>query len=434
MKRNILLFVMFIIGVGNMLAQPRTVSDGAVFTADMPFAIEQDAFEVTINMMDAESRNKLNEVAEMYRQDSRSVLGDIGRAMLTGSATALVTVISEEIFNLAKLRSKQKKEWEAMRNSECLFVDSMASVKGQRDFYAAPSAYGPLDPENMRFDGITYSAKRNGVEVLRMSCSIDTTRLDHMFLHSKFYLVLDTLVFYPYRSYLPNLSANHIGMLPSKKKSRKETELEEYIQTIGHFSYEENGEPTINISMELSSSWINEQVQVYQDVKLGSFSINVAIPKEKLADGEKYVYIRSEEIAKGNKPIDLMGDCFIVPRSYMPVAADNPSWGTGEYRIKVALTQRARYNPDGERAKNWRKDYEYLTKMQNNGQGKESYWRTIVSDKGGAIIKAAYTPLVNYGTTALTGWINQIGTATPTSSDAKGSNSATSAPNGTKPK
>ncbi len=354
----------------------------------------ETSFIVNVNSMNAQTRDKLNRVASDYRSRNRSVVSNLGKAMFSGGMTAIVNVIGTEIVNLAKLRSRQKKAWEEMRLKECTFIDSLQSVKGQSDFYGNVSAYGPLDPSDMNFDGITLLANRDGQEVLKMVCHIDTARFDHMFLHSKFYLVLDTVVFYPYRSYLPNLKANRIEQ---PRKEGVPQDVKDYWRTISQFSYDEQQTPTINIKMDVYSSWINELVQVYQDVKLGSFSVNIPVPQNDLKDSV-YFYSREKAIAAHQPTIDMNGECFVVPRSYMPVAANSPSWGTGEYKMKVVLSEKCRYNPKAGRSKNWHRDYKQLVRMQNQGKAKNEYVEELVTvfrDNGNTILKATYTPLLN---------------------------------------
>ena len=298
----------------------------------------ETSFVLKVNAMDMEKKEKLNKVASNYRSHNRSIITDFGSAMLSGGVTAIVNVIGTEIINLTQIRSKQKKAWEAMRQKECTFVDSLQSVKGQSDFYSRQSNYGPLDPSDMNFDGITFCANRAGKEVLRMVCHMDTTKFDHLFLHSKFYLVVDTIIFHPYRSFLPNLKANRIEQ---PRKDRATQDEIDYWNTISQFSFDEQQSPTVNVKMDIYSSWINELVQVYQDVKLGSFSVNIPIRENDLKDSV-YVYSREKAIANHQPIIDINGDCFVVPRSYMPVAANNPSWGTGEYKMKVVLSEKCR--------------------------------------------------------------------------------------------
>lgn len=310
-----------------------------------------------------------------------------------------------------------------MRQKECTFIDSLQSVKGQSDFYSRQSNYGPLDPSDMNFDGITLCANKEGQEVLRMVCHIDTTRFDHMFLHSKFYLVVDSIVFHPYRSFLPNLKANRIEE-PRKNEASQEA-LDDW-NAISQFSFDEQQKPVVNVRIDIFSSWINELVQVFQDVKLGTFSVNIPIEKEELTDSV-YVYDRQEALSRHKPTIDMEGDCFVIPRSYMPVAANNPSWGTGEYKMKVVLSESCRYNPEAGRAKKWHSDYKQLVRMQSRGKAGNDYWSDIVTtfrDNKNTILKATYTPALNMVTT----FVNIGGTGS--AGNASGKSGGMSAPGG----
>lgn len=369
------------------------IPDGGIMNG-LDMSSMETSFVLNVNPMNGERKDKLNRVASNYRSRNRSILKDFGNSMLAGGTAAIINVVATEIINLTQIRSKQKKAWEEMRQKECMFVDSLQSVKGQSDFYGRQSNYGPLDPSDMNFDGITLKANRGGQEVLKMVCHIDTTKFDHLFLHSKFYLVVDTIVFHPYRSFLPNLKANRIEQPHANEASQDEID---YWNTIRQFSFDEHGAPTVNIKMDVYSSWINELVQVYQDVRLGTFSVNIPISEKELKDSI-YIYSREKAIAENRPTINMDGDCFVVPRSYMPVAANNPSWGTGEYKMKVVLSEKCRYNPKTGRSKNWHRDYKQLVRMQNHGKAKNEYWSDVVTtfrDNRNTILKATYTPVLN---------------------------------------
>lgn len=361
----------------------------------------QSSLMLQVNPMTPERRDLVNRYAAGYRSHGgRSVLGNLGASMLSGGVAAVVNVLGTEIINLTQIRSRQKKEWMQMRQRECTFVDSLRSVRGQRDFYARQSSFGPLDPSDMNFDGFTFSANRAGHEVLRMVCHLDTSRLDHLFLHSKFYLVVDTIVFHPYRSFLPNMSANRIH---APQPGRDKPEQVEYWNTISQFDFSEVQNPALSIRMDVYSSWINELVQVHDNVRLGSFTVNIPVSENALTDSV-YVYSRADALAAGRAPVEVEGDCFVVPRSYMPVSADNPSWGTGEYRLNVVFSQTGRYNPSAERAKHWHRDYKQLVKLQRGSNVDADYWRDIVTtfrDNRNAILKATYTPVLNLGVSTL---------------------------------
>lgn len=400
MKKTITLLFVFCYSLLACLAQPSRPQgmgkpDGGLMNG-LDMSRMETSFILNINPMDDVKKEKLNKVASNYRTHNRSVLTDMGNAMLAGGVASVVNVVATEIINLTQIRSKQKKAWMEMRQKECTFVDSLQSVKGQSDFYGRQSDYGPLDPSDMNFDGITLCANREGKEVLRMVCHIDTTRFDHLFLHSKFYLVVDSIVFNPYRSFLPNLKANRIEKPRGNEASQDEID---FWNTISQFSFSEHQRPTINIKMDIYSSWINELVQVYQNVRLGTFSVNIPINENELNDSV-YIYSRQMALREHHPTIDMDGDCFIVPRSYMPVSANSPSWGTGEYKMKVVLSESCRYNPTEGRSKNWHRDYKQLVRMQNNGKAKNEYWSDVVTtfrDNMNTILKATYTPALNMG-------------------------------------
>ena len=144
-------------------------------------------------------------------------------------------------------------------------------------------------------------------------------------------------------------------------------------------------------------------VQVYQDVKLGSFTLNIPIDEKDLQDSI-YIYSRKHAIAEKRPIITMDGDCFVVPRSYMPVSANSPSWGTGEYKMKVVLSEKCRYNPQNGRSKDWHRDYKQLVRMQNHGKAKNEYWKDIITtfrDNKNTILKATYTPLLTTGQSKL---------------------------------
>ena len=403
------LFITMLISIASISAfsQPKQGGDahpmpqtGEInLPASLDGMMQENKFIVDINPMTTEKRRHLDRMASRYRENSRSVLTTLGKSMMIGGVTSAINVLTTELVNLTKVRKNQKQKWMEMRNKECVFIDSLCSVNGQRDFYRLPSSYGPLDPSDMNFDGITFRASRGGKDVLRMVCHLDTTRLAHLFLHSKFYLVLDTLEFHPYQSFLPNLSANRV-MGPDAKVSDEE---KAYWNTISQFDFAEQKDPKLKIRLDFSSSWINEAVQVHRDVFLGSFDIEIPVKEDNLT-GSVYFYSRQQALAEGKPTIDVNGDCFVVPRSYMPVSAQNPSWGTGEYKLKVVMSETCRYNPDGKRAKNWHDDYKQLVRMQNNGKASNEYWTSIKSaviDNSTTILKSTYTPLVSYGMNAL---------------------------------
>lgn len=346
---------------------------------------EYETWEVSVNQMDVRSREKVSKIVEDLQAKggaTRGVMTDILGSMLTGGVTATVDVVATEIINLAKYKKNQKRKWMEMIEKECNYTDSISSIKGLKDFYNEVSTLGALDPSNINFDGISIRGTRNNREVLYMSCHIDTTRLDHMFQHSKFNLILDTLVFHPYECHLPNLQANGIRMLRGERTERDNS-----------FSFDERQNLCIGLEMILSSSWINEAVMVMDDVELGSFKLNVNID----AATSEYIYSRKQieknralGLQRDTSYVQIEGDCFVVPRSYMPISGGKRMWGTGEYRIKVKMRESCQFVNDKDRnkkMKQWYKDYRQLRKMQNKGSLTGEYFKTVWQQNGNTLVK-----------------------------------------------
>ena len=368
--------------------------------------VNVDSWQVNVNTMESSSRERITAVVDAMHQQgaTRSIATNILKASGFGLVSSMVDVIATETINLAKMRKRQKQEWMRMIQNECNYTDSISNIKGLKDFYQKPSRYGALDPSNINFDGISIRGMRNGQEVIYLSCHIDTTRLLHLFQHSKFHLVVDTISFNPYNCHLPNLMANGIRM--AKGSERDNT-----------FSFSEREHLTIGLELTLSSSWINEAVMVQQNVQLGEFRLQFTIPdnlasfhysRSEVDRNRKLAMASEENLATGHTDlmtdyIEMEGDCFVVPRSYMPISSSERMWGTGEYNIKVKFRESCQFSQDvthNEKMKHWRKDYKQLRKMQKKGSQTTEYLRTVWNQNGDQIVKTMVKQGLNTGVQA----------------------------------
>ena len=143
---------------------------------------------------------------------------------------------------------------------------------------------------------------------------------------------------------------------------------------------------------------------IQQNVKLGTFKFNVTIPDHV----EIYHYSRAQiqrnidMLAKDptlrnpdGSPLDtqfveMEGDCFVVPRSFMPLCQNERMWGTGEYNIKVKFRETCQFSQNettNAKLKHWHKDYQQLRKMQKKSGEVNEYFRTIWNQNKDNIIK-----------------------------------------------
>lgn len=363
-----------------------------------------DSWKVDVNTMDAHSRQKISEYVEemqMRGGADRAFLADVLNVAKLNSVTTVIDIVSTEVFELANFRKNKKNEWRKMIDRENVYKDSLSYVETIQEFYSETSRYGALDPSNINFDGITVRGHRYGKEYLYMSCHIDMTRLDHLFRHSKFYLVLDTLSFNPYGCHLPNVEANGIRLKNNGESPRD-----------NRFSFSERNGLSFSMEMTLSSSWINQAVVLQRNVPLGTFRMHVNIP-----DGiDVYTYSRKEiddnrkrmeldpSLNLPTEYIEIEGDCFVVPRSFMPVGGSELMWGTGEYDLKVNIQEKCRFEEDPDknmRLKNWYKDYKQLLEMQKEQAGAKEYFQKIWQQNGNTLMKTIVKQSLTTGAGAI---------------------------------
>lgn len=362
-------------------AQPEDGLPGALMMEEV------DIWQISVNTMDSGCRDRITSVVNRMQASgaTRSVTADILKAMGYGGITAAVDIVATEVINLAKYRKQQKQKWMQMIQQENNYTDSLMYVSGVKDFYSETSGYGALDPSNINFDGISLRGMRNGDEVVFISCHIDTTRLDHLFQHSKFHLVVDTIAFNPFKCHLPNLAANGIRMMKDDKNGRDNS-----------FKFSEREHLTIGMELSVYSSWINEAVMVQKDVLLGTFKMNVRIPD----NVQSYHYSRAEALRENKELVEMEGDCFVVPRSFMPISATERMWGTGEYNLKVKFRESCQFSQDAttnEKLKHWEKDYKQLRAMQKNGSQANEYFSTLWKQNGATLVKTMVKQGLNSG-------------------------------------
>lgn len=303
--------------------------------------IEYKTFVYTNDEL-ANAISKLND----ERDTSRGYLGDLFSAttnsmkgLASGYVTSFFDIGVSAIGALVTKRSRMKKEWEEAIKKENVYQTVINSVSELSDFYDDTSFDGAMDPKGMRFDGIGCLRMEGPDTMFYISCHINRDKLYRIINHSKFELVLDTLILSPKHSNLPNNTELNIP-----------------------YSFEERKNFTLKMDISITSSWMNEIVQLQKNQELGTFTINIPVD-EKLLDSNGFLhYVRHE----GETPkYHVMGECFIVPRSYMGYRDEKDNfkdcWGTGEYKLTVNIQESCDVT-DQYRA-NWKADYKRRKEM-----------------------------------------------------------------------
>ena len=318
MNPRTLIFIFFMAVPVSTYAQTDSLRTNVGFT---------NSLRVEVTPASSEDFTILSEKAADFRGRGME-WAPIRDAMKYSAVSSVIDLGINTAYNaIVKKRQEKKRQWQQMVRNECSYTDSVTSVLGSTDFYKGCSSRGPFDPDSLNFNEIIVTDSRDGEEFLYIRCKLrrDEEGLTHLFLHSKFYLEVEEVVFDASLCHLPNFQANGLCVNDDLKRKLGDSRCE--------FNYDDRGNLAVTMDITFMSSWINEAAMVMSDVKLGSFSLKFNIP-----DGEyKYVYETGQK-ESDSKP-EISGESFIVPRSFMPLNSGERMWGTGEYRMTVRIKE-----------------------------------------------------------------------------------------------
>lgn len=327
--------------------------------------VTYETFIYTSDALSSEIQDLSNERAACggYMADLGMAMANAGKGIAGGYVTSFIDMGVNAIASLITRPSRLKNEWEETVKAESTFETKFGTVSELNDFYSVPSTDGAMDPRGMRFNGIGCLRRgEKGDTVFYISCHVDHSKLYRIVNHSKFELVLDTLILCPKESNLPNSS------LPLP------------------FYFSERGSYQIDMTMTLTSSWINELTVLQKDKELGRFELTVPIDSSQVAADGKYRYVRGR--SKG-LPLVIKGESFIVPRSFMAYRDENDqyhnSWGTGEYKMSVTLKESC--DVTDEYRDEWRNDRKRRKKLTPKEGWTDNVWKVIESQKWDEISK-----------------------------------------------
>lgn len=281
---------------------------------------------------------KWEEQAQALQGNSRGffdgLIATTTGAAYTMASTGILGLASTgaaAVGNLINAKKNQKQQWRQLTAQENTFSKNLCSMEDIKDFYSEISTTGALDPSAMTFGGIGCLQTQGQDTVLYIACKLDTSDegLSRILRHSKFQLVLDELVFNPTLCNLPNDSLTAF----SERK---------------RFSFDEKSNLMLTVDMNVTSSWINQDIEVFQDQDLGSFTLKIPIDQNSLDSNGVLRY----SSAKPQAGFEVQGECFVVPRSYMGVRDEKgnyyDAWGTGQYKVNLNVMESCTNNPQME--------------------------------------------------------------------------------------
>lgn len=301
--------------------------------------------------------------SELVNRKDRGYLGDLFNAskeslkgIASGYVTSFIDLGVNAIGSLLTRNARLKEEWEETVKAENIYKTKISTVSEINDFYKEASFEGAMDPKGMRFDGIGCLRLEDNDTVFYLSCHIDRSKIDRIVKHSKFELVLDTLIVSPTHSNLPNTYLD----LP--------------------YSFAERDNFTLSMNIKLISSWMNEIVQLQKNQELGAFVLNVPVDPEELDEKGFLRYVRNRDEEPTYK---IVGESFIVPRSYMGYRDKDDNykniWGTGEYKLEIELKETC--DVTEQYRDNWKKDRKRRKKLMEKKSIWENGWQTISNQR-----------------------------------------------------
>lgn len=279
------------------------------------------------------------------------------KGIASGYVTSFIDLGVNAIGALVTRPSRLKQEWEDAVKTENTFETHFGTVSELNDFYSVPSFDGAMDPKGMRFNGIGCLRRdEQGDTVFYLSCHVDPSKLYRIVDHSKFELILDTLILCPSRSNLPNTA------LPLP------------------FYFRERGNYRLGLTMRITSSWINELTLLQKDQELGCFTLDVPVDSAGVDASGRYHYVRG--LTPG-APLTIRGESFIVPRSFMGYRDEadqyRNSWGTGQYKLTVTLKETCDIT-DAYRD-NWRADRKRRKRLTPKKGWLNAAWQVVESQR-----------------------------------------------------
>ncbi len=420
MKSYITTFVIFLASCCAFAQMPMPGAGGGAHKVKA-----QPKFEIIVsNQTSSDSVFKLNQMVDLKQKQNKAPTAGTTKAFLddvvaatSQTAVGQVVTVSTSLLGLGvnaiskAIKGDSREEWYKAAQDQCRFTRILKTDSKIDDFYYIPSVKGAMDPENLKFEGFgcrsyieEIDRPGNGVECFYVFCKLrkDSVGIGHIVNHSKFMVEIDTLRFVPKYCHVPNDSTG-----------RMETT----------FDYAKRNDLTLNITVNIYSSWINQAIMVTQDQLLGTFTIQAKIDPELIGEDGVFVYDKNNP----QYEVSVTGDSFIVPRSFTGTTdalTYTPAWGTGQYRVEMIVSESCTINDSyyqasasepGQQPKWDKEKWQAEWKTMKNASKQPSMWQsalaTITSgytNNGWVAIIAEpiTTTIIASETTALNGLLN----------------------------
>lgn len=331
MKKLMVLLVAGLLPAAMLIAQPKQVKASRVYTVAVQERDELDQSEFSSDLaVEMDNFGKRSGIWDSFFESYRNYGANL---FVETSAKAVGVLTNYAVENLRSPRAR----WEKQIRNESSFTKDLKMLSEIHHFYNQVSTLGPMDPTGMVFDGFSCSqmidVDGQKQKVFSIDCKLrtDSLGLRSMVSDSRFLLYVDEVYFNPWLCDLPNDSLDNVALrIPFDFDRRKNLKLK--------------------IKATMTSSWMNQVLQIVRDQVLGSFDIEVKIDPNRLqtdSTGVTYFYYKYAPGNPDNRLVSVRGDSFIVPRSYVASKANHEDlWGMGQYKMNLVISESCEINKD----------------------------------------------------------------------------------------
>lgn len=385
----------------------------------------------SIGVSERMDSQEMNEMLIQYQDEMastrRGIVSDIFLSYRSSAArkagSIIDVVIDASINELTELVRDHRRDWQMAVQNECSFSKNLMMGEDISDFYHKNSTSGALDLQDIAFNGFScrqyiYRKNQEPLEVFFAQFCLDTTEtgLKRMVNHSKFEVVLDSLMFNPFICELPNDSISDPNL------------------RLG-FDFERRKDLKVNLRTVVKSSWICENMTIVSDQPLGEFLMEVSIDPKHMNDS-CFTYCRTNPADSSKASlISCTGESFMIPRSYIGLIDNTAYWGTGQYSLDMTLNESCRINEDYYRTitadgkvkwnrKAWKEEWKIIRKREKIYQKqinlaiqkitsgwKNGQWITEFVSPGTTVLVSNGKQFINSGLTLTQGTLgNQTAT------------------------
>lgn len=385
MKKIALIGCFSLFLIGTIHAQNKK-SGNASFGHDARTEAKESSREYSIIVYERQSDSPLSFDREI--SNGRSGNGffegiyDVYRSTFAGKIINLSSNFLGTGVNMLVKAFTQKREnqanWYSTTQREMTYTKKLPMQTEIADFYRKTSSIGAMDPEGMMFNGlgcrqyITYKDDDGSLKkilVFEIACSLDDSQRgkQRILHHGKFEIKVDSIRFNPYLCDLPNDSLN-AGQVKEALRIP--------------FDFERRKNLTFRLNANISSSWMNEAIEIFKDQPLGQFQVEFNIPDSTVLDQEGlwkgYYTYKSTSVKDQDNPkknVRISGECFIVPRSFIgnysvddtPTPSTTPLWGTGQYRVDMQITETCQMNEQYYTSDDrWKEEWKKIKKRRHS--------------------------------------------------------------------